>query len=139
MHERRVEALVALAELTGHPSPLTFPGLLRPDVATFGGRAHDVFVADAKSTEVPACLATRVRLGAYFDVCSAWLSAGSSVTIALAHSPAAERSWLDLLLRLAIQGRLAASTAGLTVFAYDLSVSWIRAERPGQQRSFHCP
>lgn len=139
IHEHRVEALAALAELTGHTSSLSFPGLLRPDVAAFGGRSHAVFVADAKSTEVPSCLATRDRLAAYLDVCSAWSHAGSPVTMALAHSPAAERSWLDLLLRLATRGRLAASTAGVAVFAYDLSVSWIRVERPGRQRLFHPP
>lgn len=62
-HERRVEILRTLANLTGYSVPLRhLPGGFIPDVIQCSLNSAGLFVGDAKNTETPFNRRTQVRL-----------------------------------------------------------------------------
>src|ERR1700730_17097751 len=112
-HSRQVLFLSDLAVLSGCREVLTFADGSRPDVAMIDTQRRTLFVGEAKDTERPGCVATRIRLFQYVQ----WLAAhahghGSSVLALCFSRQSNGAAWVDTV-------ELLAHEAGTAVTSHE--------------------
>ena len=137
-HEARRDTLHALAVLAGYTLelPAGFPDGRRPDVARLHAHRRSVFIGDAKDSEGPLGMWTRVRLLAYLR----WFAAevrrqGSDGVFVVCFGVRTDaQRWCDTLRLLAREVGLTAAGLGEEEFGEGFSCAWIRTGGNGNDR-----
>lgn len=123
-HERRVETLRALADLSGFVQAVTLAGL-RPDLCRVDHRAR-LLVGDAKATETPGDTETRLRWGRYVRRARHSLGQGRFASVILMVCAGGHiAGWEEHLLAVAQTAPLPARASGSTLLSPDTRVAWV--------------
>ena len=127
-HESRRKVLDSLAILSGYPQEMYdgLPDGRRPDVLRLDAKQQRLFIGDAKDSESPSDLNTKVRLLAYFR----WLSVhviarGGCGTMAICFgNPHHINGWIITLEELAKEACIVKYHIGAERLDSELLVAW---------------
>lgn len=113
LHEDRVSLLGDLADLSGYVVEVQLAANPRPDLVRLHRATPALFIADAKATETPGNLETRIRLLGYLAAAAPWRAAGFEVRFAICHGADPACTWVESM-------RSLASVLGLCVGVPDV-------------------
>ncbi len=129
LHEDRVDALRALADLAGFTTAVKLGVGVLPDLSRVHRSMPRLLVGDAKATEDPSDGATRRRLGRYALWSQTWSASGFEVHVAVAHGADPDCSWQRCLASIvALSGQRVVSSR---VVAVDGDL-WVSTARLGE-------
>lgn len=130
-HENYVEILNDVAMMMGFSASLAvLPDGTRPDVLRFNFATNGVFLGDAKATESPNCIATRLRYQCYVDWLSASRAAMNASVCGICFGECGTApGWKGLLVDTLITGGLTVARLELYRIDFPVGLVWAQPRR----------
>lgn len=135
LHERRVQILGNLADLSGFTLDVAVYTSLRPDVCRLHHDASSILIADAKATESPSDGSTRRRLVRYAAATRLWTNAGLQVAFGVCHGPDHCGAWSDVLVTCLAAARQDPTRTTYAELDLDTAVSMVVIDAPSSDET----